>query len=77
MVVDVRACTTVCSLSWCGRPKGEARESQHGLTKGIPMDKSYSAPEFEEFGTVADLTETGLTNPGGDAKGGSVMSNGQ
>ncbi len=41
------------------------------------MDKSYSAPEFEEFGTVADLTETGLTNPGGDAKGGSVMSNGQ
>jgi hypothetical protein len=40
------------------------------------MDKSYSAPEFEEFGTVADLTETGLTNPGGDAKNGSVGSPG-
>ncbi len=41
------------------------------------MDKSYSAPEFEEFGTVADLTETGLTNPGDDAKIGSVASPGQ
>ena len=41
------------------------------------MDKSYSAPEFEEFGTVADLTEAGLTDPGGDAKfGGSVMAPG-
>jgi len=41
------------------------------------MDKSYSAPEFEEFGTVADLTETGLTTSGGDAKMGSVASMGQ
>jgi hypothetical protein len=40
------------------------------------MDKSYSAPEFEEFGTVADLTETGLTKPGDDAKSGSVASQG-
>jgi hypothetical protein len=40
------------------------------------MDKSYSAPEFEEFGTVADLTETGKTYPGADAKGGSAASQG-
>ena len=37
------------------------------------MDKNYSAPEFEEFGTVTDLTEAGVTNPGMDAKGGSVF----
>jgi hypothetical protein len=40
------------------------------------MEKDYTAPELEEFGTVADLTETGLTRPGDDAKDGSVASQG-
>jgi len=30
------------------------------------MSKDYTAPEFEEFGTVADLTQVGQTNPGDD-----------
>lgn len=34
--------------------------------------KPYEAPEIEDWGTVADLTETGNSHPGGDAKGGSV-----
>jgi hypothetical protein len=37
------------------------------------MDKQYSAPEFEEFGTVADLTQVGNTNPSTDMRGGSVF----
>jgi hypothetical protein len=40
------------------------------------MEKDYTAPELEDFGTVADLTETGETNPGGDGKQGSAMSRG-
>jgi hypothetical protein len=40
------------------------------------MDK-YEAPELEEFGTVTDLTETGNTRMGYDAKSGSVMSSGK
>lgn len=63
-------------LAGADDPEGEARDDQHGLTKGIPMDKNYAAPEFEEYGTVTDLTETGQTNPGGDAKNGSVGSPG-
>lgn len=38
--------------------------------------KPYEAPEIEDWGTVADLTETGLTHPGGDLKSGSVASQG-
>jgi hypothetical protein len=38
--------------------------------------KDYTTPEVEDFGTVADLTQTGLTNPGADAKAGSRPSNG-
>ena len=31
------------------------------------MDKrEYRAPELEEYGTVADLTQVGQTNPGDD-----------
>jgi len=48
------------------------------------MTKDYSAPEFEEFGTVADLTETGNSQggyfdesiAGNDMKNGSVSSSG-
>ena len=34
--------------------------------------KSYETPKLVSLGTVADLTQTGLTNPGPDAKAGSV-----
>ncbi len=43
--------------------------------EGSDMDKrEYKAPELEEYGTVADLTQVGQTQPGddtlpGDAKG--------
>jgi hypothetical protein len=40
------------------------------------MMKDYKEPEIRDLGTVTDLTKTGLTNPGGDAKGGSQPSNG-
>jgi hypothetical protein len=43
-----------------------------GHREGITMDK-YEAPELEEFGTVTDLTETGLTRPGTDVKSGSIL----
>ncbi len=38
--------------------------------------KAYVSPAIEDFGQVADLTATGATNPGGDAKQGSVASRG-
>jgi hypothetical protein len=52
------------------------------ITKGIHMDKQergeeYRAPELEEWGSVADLTQTGLTRPGDDEKAGSRPSRGQ
>jgi hypothetical protein len=28
--------------------------------------RDYTSPELEEFGTVADLTQVGQTNPGDD-----------
>lgn len=34
--------------------------------------REYQAPRIEEWGTVQDLTQTGLTRPGTDAKGGSI-----
>ncbi len=37
----------------------------------------YSEPVLEEWGTVADQTQTGLTNPGADGKAGSRPSQGQ
>lgn len=33
--------------------------------------KVYTEPDVTDYGTVADLTETGNTRPGSDAKGGS------
>jgi hypothetical protein len=32
--------------------------------------RNYEAPQLEEYGTVADLTQVGLTNPGGDVEPG-------
>lgn len=36
----------------------------------------YVRPELKVLGSVADLTRTGLTHPGGDGKSGSVASRG-
>jgi hypothetical protein len=36
----------------------------------------YIQPELKTIGAVADLTKTGRTNPGPDAKSGSVSSQG-
>ncbi len=38
--------------------------------------KAYTSPELKKWGTVADLTQTGTTTAGGDAKGGSRPSSG-
>ena len=35
--------------------------------------KAYAAPKLKEWGTVADLTRTGLTNSGDDGKVGSIL----
>lgn len=41
------------------------------------MDKrTYQTPKLVNLGSVADLTQTGKTNPGPDAKSGSVSSQG-
>ena len=40
------------------------------------LQKEYSRPELKNWGTVADLTQTGLTRPGADAKSGSSASQG-
>lgn len=36
------------------------------------MKKTYQAPKLVTLGTVADLTQVGQTNPGTDARQGSV-----
>ena len=38
--------------------------------------QTYKAPKLVTLGSVADLTKTGLTNPGSDIKSGSVGSPG-
>ena len=38
--------------------------------------KDYIAPEVRDWGTVAQMTATGKTHPGDDAKGGSAASQG-
>lgn len=38
--------------------------------------QDYTSPTVTDFGTVTELTQTGLTHPGGDAKMGSKMSQG-
>jgi len=49
------------------------------MTGGATMSniQEYKAPKLVTLGSVSDLTKTGLSNPGGDAKSGSVLSNGQ
>ncbi len=53
------------------------------LSKGVIQmregkgKKQYDTPELQDWGTVRELTATGMTNPGGDAKQGSVLSRGQ
>jgi hypothetical protein len=41
------------------------------------IKKPYASPELREWGTLIDLTRTGRTMPGLDAKGGSAMSRGR
>jgi hypothetical protein len=40
------------------------------------MKHEYATPTIRDWGTVTQLTQTGLTRPGADAKAGSVLSNG-
>ena len=39
--------------------------------------RNYTKPVVRDWGTVSELTATGLTNPGSDAKSGSAQSQGQ
>jgi hypothetical protein len=39
--------------------------------------KVYRPPTVDDWGTVTDLTATGRTQPGADAKGGSAGSSGR
>lgn len=39
-------------------------------------NKTYQTPELKKWGTVEDLTAVGLTNPGDDARDGSVQPEG-
>jgi len=43
----------------------------------VAQKKVYQKPELKKWGTVADLTKTGLTYNGGDAKIGSRPSQGR
>lgn len=61
-------------------PVPASRIVSNGRRRGIIiMDnrEAYQQPEVEEWGSVADLTQTGLTNEGGDAKDGSAASEGR
>lgn len=49
---------------------------QQNDTPNAKDKKTYQPPELNEWGTVADLTGTGQTNPGDDGKTGSVLSPG-
>ena len=80
--------TAAADLAYVARARGEDVRSgeptystSRDNPKGTPMTKNYSTPEFEDFGTVADLTQTGNSPEGtpsaGDMKGGSVASSGQ
>jgi hypothetical protein len=40
------------------------------------MKKAYTSPSLKKWGKVAELTQTGLTTAGGDAKAGSRPSEG-
>lgn len=42
----------------------------------MPGKQPYVRPELHRLGSVADLTRTGITNPGGDGKTGTAASKG-
>jgi hypothetical protein len=49
-----------------------------GKAEASMADKAeYTTPVVTDWGTVTDLTQTGRSRPGGDAKSGSVMSRGR
>lgn len=50
-----------------------------GAAKGAKMAEKlpYSKPELKVLGTIQELTQTGQSMAGGDAKTGSVLSQGQ
>jgi hypothetical protein len=52
-------------------------KNQHDAREGRMKKKEYRAPEIKSWGTVAELTATGMTNPGSDAKSGSAASQGE
>jgi len=54
----------------------ELRADAHHRWEDMMHKKDYHKPEIKAWGTVADLTATGMTNPGNDAKGGSAASMG-
>jgi hypothetical protein len=47
-----------------------------GGEKPMGTKKPYTSPQLKKWGTVADLTKTGQTNPGPDTKAGSSSSQG-
>ncbi|GEM_PF-4529508 len=58
----------------CPTRKEVTLEKQQEKTR--TQKKRYSAPRLDTFGTVIELTQTGLTHPGSDAKAGSSLSQG-
>ncbi len=40
---------------------------------GYEVKAEYDTPRIEEWGTVQELTQVGLTRPGSDPKRGSVL----
>lgn len=46
-------------------------QKNKGIGK-LEVKKPYRKPELKKWGTVADLTKTGLSTEGGDAKSGSI-----
>lgn len=56
-------------------PELSGRHHNHRW-EGRMQKKEYHKPEIKSWGTVADLTATGMTHPGNDAKAGSAASMG-
>jgi len=76
MQVDGRRQTVYSSCVKCDYGSPCAGLKSHHRWEDA-MKKEYRKPEIKAWGTVADLTATGLTRPGNDAKSGSVASQGQ
>ena len=43
----------------------------------VAMKTPYTVPHLKKIGSIADLTQTGITFDGDDAKGGSAASQGE